>query len=122
MELFTKTAWGALALIHFMPSLPVFRPKMIEALYGATPSGDIGLLLTHRSGLFLAVLVTTIFALFSLESRKLAAVILAISMVSFLILYARAGAPSGPLRKIAIADAAGLIPLVFVIWQAWFSK
>jgi len=119
MELLTKISWGALALIHFMPSLPIFRPNMIETLYGAAPSGAIGLLLAHRSGLFLAVLVTTLFAMFSIEARKLATVVLAISMVSFLILYARAGLPSGPLKKIAMADAVGLIPLIFVIWQAW---
>lgn len=119
MELLTKLSWGSLALIHLMPSVPIFRPKMIEALYGASPSGDIGLLLTHRSGLFLAVLITTIYAMFSIESRKLATIILAVSMISFLILYAQAGMPSGPLKKIALADAIGILPLILVIWQAW---
>ncbi len=122
MELLTKLSWGALALIHLMPSVPIFRPKMIETLYGAAPSRDIGLLLTHRSGLFLALLVTCLFAMFSAEARKLATLVLAVSMISFLILYMRAGMPAGPLKKIAIADAIGLIPLAFVIWQAWSGK
>ncbi len=122
VELLTKFAWGALALIHLMPSVPLFRPKMIETLYGVEPSGDIGVLLTHRSGLFLAILVTSVFALLSVEARRLASVVLAVSMISFLILYVRAGLPVGPLKKIAIADAIDLVPLAFVIWQAWFVK
>lgn len=119
MELLTKLSWGALALIHLAPSLPIFRPNMIETLYGVEPTGDIGLLLTHRSGLFLAIFVTSIFAIFSVEARKLATIVLGVSMISFLILYVRACLPTGPLKKIALADLIGLLPLVFVIWQAW---
>ena len=119
MELLTKISWGALALIHLTPSLPIFKPKMIETLYGADPSGELGLLMTHRSGLFLAVFVASVFALMNIEARKLATIIVAISMISFLILFMRAGLPAGPLKKIAIADAVGLVPLAFVAWRAW---
>lgn len=122
MEFLTKISWGALALIHLTPSLPIFKPKMIEKLYDADPSGDLGLLMTHRSGLFLAVFVASLFALMNAEGRKLATIIVATSMISFLILYARAGFPAGPLKKIAIADAVGLLPLGFVVWRAWLVK
>ena len=119
MEIFTKIAWAILALIHLSPALSAIRPKLIETLYGISPQGDIGILMTHRGFLFLAVFVTAIIAIFSLESRKLASIILAISVVSFLFLYAKAGLPTGTLRKIAIVDAVGLLPLAFVIWQSW---
>ncbi len=119
MENLTKVCWGLLALIHLSPSLPVFRPKLIETLYGISPSGDLGVLTTHRAFLFLALFITALIAMFNLESRKLASIILTISMVSFLFLYVREGLPSGALQKIAIADGMGLFPLAFVIWQSW---
>jgi len=122
MELITKLSWGALALIHLTPSLPIFRPNMIEKLYGADPAGDLGLLMTHRSGLFLAVFVATLFAIFNDEARRLATIVVGISMISFLVLYLQAGLPGGPLQKIAIADAIGIVPLALVIWQAWLHQ
>jgi hypothetical protein len=39
--------------------------------------------------------------------------------MGFLVLYLRAGAPSGPLRTIAIVDAATLLPLALVVLAAW---
>ena len=41
------------------------------------------------------------------DGRRLAAVIVAISMASFVILYLQAGSPA-PLRRIAMVDIAGL--------------
>jgi hypothetical protein len=46
-------------------------------------------------------------------------VVVAISVISFLWLYLRAGMPSGPLKTIALVDLVGLAPLFFVIWSAW---
>ena len=119
MESFTKISWTILALIHVSPALSALKPKLIERLYGIAPQGDMGVLMTHRGFLFLAMFATCIIAIFSLESRKLASIILSISVLSFLFLYTKAGLPSGPLRKIAIADVVGLLPLAFVIWQSW---
>ena len=119
MEVLTKAAWAMLALLHLAPSLPFFAPGMVERLYGVDPAGDAGVLLAHRGALFLVVLVATAVAMWSVESRKLVAVLCAISMIGFLILYGRAGSPAGPLRKIAVADAVGLVPLAFVSWRAF---
>ena len=119
MEALTKIAWAILAAIHILPALPLVRPQLLERLYGVSPGGDVGLLLTHRSVLFAGVLIAAITALFDLGGRRLASVVLAVSMVGFLILYVRAGAPAGELRRIAFADLAGLAPLAFVCWRAW---
>jgi hypothetical protein len=115
MELIVKLAWIVLAFIHLMPSLVLARPAMIQSLYGIAPDGPIAMLLIHRGALFLAVLTACVVALFHAPSRPLAAIIATISMLSFLLLYAKAGMPIGGLRKIALADAIGLPFLAIVI-------
>jgi hypothetical protein len=115
LELIVKSAWFVLAAIHAVPALVIFKPSLIEKLYGVPASGPIGLLLTHRGGLFLAMSCAGIIAALHTPSRPLAAAIISISMVSFLILYVRAGMPGGGLRNIAIADAVGLPLLILVI-------
>jgi hypothetical protein len=118
MELIVKLAWLVLALIHLMPSMVLFRPAMIQSLYGIEPGGPIALLLVHRGALFLAVLAACIIALFHAPSRPLAATLAAISMLSFLWLYAKAGMPLGGLRKIALVDAIGLPFLAIVVFTS----
>ena len=112
-------AWLTLGLIHLMPALVFFMPRLTERLYGVPPTGDVGLLLTHRGALFLAVLAVAFYAAFIPEARRAATIVVAISVLSFLFLYARAGLPEGPLRMIAIADAVGLVPLAIVLLNAW---
>lgn len=119
MEASIKMAWGLLVLIHVMPALSAFAPGLVEKLYGVSPNGDVGVLLVHRGALFFAVCVTALYAMFDPSSRKLASFILAVSMISFLIIFLRAGMPSGDLRKIAAIDLIGLVPLVWVSLQAW---
>jgi len=119
MEILTKASWGLLALLHLAPSLPVFRPAMIETLYGTPADGDLGVLLVHRGALFAAVLIACAYATFHTDARRLATLVAAISMIGFLVIYMRAGLPSGALRKIAVADLVGLVPLALVTWQAW---
>lgn len=119
MEALTKAAWFSLALIHMTPALVLFAPGLLERLYGIPSTGDLGLLLTHRGGLFLAVCIASVFAAISPDARKLASLVVGISMISFLIIYLRAGLPEGPMRKIAITDFIGLIPLIFVTWRSW---
>jgi hypothetical protein len=36
-------------------------------------------------------------------------------------IYGSVGAPEGPLRTVAIVDAAALLPLALVIWSAWLK-
>lgn len=119
MELVTKLAWGLLAALHVAPALALVNPPLIDKLYGVPPEGDVGILLTHRGALFGAVVVAALFGLIHIESRKLASIVAAISMTTFLYVYWRAGFPPGALRPIALADAAGMAPLLFVLWRAW---
>ncbi|OYY63337.1 hypothetical protein [Sphingomonas sp. 28-62-11] len=118
MELLTKAAWLGLAAIHVMPSLAVFLPSMIQRLYGVPPSGSVGILLTHRGALFLAVFAIAVLAAFDPCSRRAGLLVVGISMVGFLIVYANAGSPPGALSTIALTDVAGLPLLALVAWEA----
>lgn len=118
MELLTKAAWLGLAVIHATPSLVLFMPSMIQRLYGVPSSGSVGVLLTHRGALFLGVFAIAVLAAFDQNSRRAGALVVGISMVGFLIVYANAGSPVGALRTIAITDLIGLPLLALVAWEA----
>jgi hypothetical protein len=118
-EAVAKIAWALLALAHAPPALAFFRPSLIERLYGTSPDGELGLLLTHRAALFLAVAAAAVYALLVPDARRLASIMLAISMISFLYLYWRAGMPAGSLRTNALVDLAAIPPLLVAAWLAW---
>lgn len=122
MESLIRICWGALAAAHAMPALTFFRPAMAETLYGISPQDDLGLLIVHRGALFLAIVVASLFGMMHPASRRLAAVVVAISVLGFLWLYAGAGFPDGALRTIAIVDAIALVPLAIVSIAAWRGK
>ena len=119
MKTALTAAWLLLALVHLPPALVAFRPVLTERFYGVPSNGTISLLLTHRGALFLVVAWLASFAAFVPDARRVASVGVAISVLSFLVLYARAGMPTGPLRNIAAADAVALVPLCLVIYAAW---
>jgi hypothetical protein len=119
MEITTKLAWGLLALAHLSPAAVAFVPSLVERLYGVSPAGDLGVLIAHRGALFLAIVAACVLAAFDPPARRALSVVVAISVIGFLALYLRAGAPSGPLRTIAIVDAATLLPLALVVVAAW---
>jgi hypothetical protein len=119
MEITTKLAWGLLALVHLSPAAAALAPSLVERLYGVSPTGDLGVLIVHRGALFLAIVAACVLAVFDPAARRALGVVVAISVIGFLVLYLRAGAPSGPLRTIAIVDAAALLPLAFVLVAAW---
>ena len=119
MELITKLAWGMLLLVHLSPTAVLFSPGMVQKLYRLEPSGITGLLLTHRGAQFLAVVVVCAFAAFDVEARRASSLVVAISVIGFLALYARTGLPDGPLRRIAMVDLAALAPLALVLLTAW---
>jgi hypothetical protein len=119
METATKLAWVLLALIHASPAAVLFAPRLTLQLYGVDPGGTVGLLITHRGALFLAIVIACAFAVADPGARRCASVVVALSMLSFLVLYARAGMPAGALRTIALADLAGLLPLLAVSIAAW---
>lgn len=110
--------WAILGLIHLVPAVALFRPAMISALYGVQSGSATFLLLHHRAALFLCVLLICIWAALRPEVRPLASVVVAVSMISFLWLYAAAGQPVA-LRQIAIADLAGLPVLMIAAWLAF---
>lgn len=122
MEILTQASWMALALIHSFPAVAAFRPAVIERLYGVSPTGDLAVILQHRGVLFLAVVVACLLGALLPTARRPLAVVVATSVIGFLILYARAGMPSGPLRKVALVDAVGLVPLALVVYSAWFAS
>lgn len=121
METLVKIAWLSLALVHGLPALVLFAPSMVERLYAVSPSGDVGVLIVHRGALFLAMIVAALFALADPAVRRAASAIVAVSIIGFLLVYVRAGMPSGALRTIALADVAALLPLALVSWHAWAS-
>ena len=110
-----RIAWLLLAAIHAMPALALFQPALLMRMYGAAPDDAVFLLLQHRAALFLVVVIICLWAVVDPGVRRLAVVAAAaaVSMVGFLTLYAGAGRPPA-LRTIALVDAAGLVPLIFV--------
>jgi hypothetical protein len=111
--------WLALAAVHASPAAVLFRPSLLGALYDIPAGGPARILLVHRGGLFLAVVIVAVFGALAPGARKAASLVVATSVISFLIVYAGAGAPEGGLRRIALVDAAALPPLAFVCWRAW---
>ena len=122
MEGFAKAAWISLALVHVLPAAVLFAPSLTQRMYDIAPGGDVGILIVHRGALFLAIIVTALFAAFDPAVRRAASVIVAVSVIGFLFVYIRANMPPGALRTIAIADLVAVLPLVFVTWNAWIAQ
>ena len=107
--------------MHATPAAVLFSPGLVQKLYGVSGDGDMGIILAHRGALFLAVIAAAGYALVVPSARQTASPVAAISVIGFLIVYARAGMPVGPLRTIALADLIALVPLALVSIDAWFS-
>ena len=118
-EALTRTAWIALAVIHVSPAAVLVAPGLVRHLYAVEPTGPAGVLIVHRGALFLAIVALALWASLDPAVRRAASVAVAISVIGFLFVYARAGLADGALRTIAIADAAALLPLAWVGWKAW---
>ena len=118
MEIVIKISWLLLGLLHVKPSLVLFSPELANKLYGVDPAGIIGTLLIHRAAMFFTIVVVSVYAILDPNARRLASLVVAISMVGFLLVYARAGMPAGALRSIALADLIGLLPLTIVLIAA----
>lgn len=99
--------------VHATPALALYRPALLTTLYRLPPESPLFLLMQHRAALFLAVFVACVIAAIDPASRRLALIVTAISMVSFLLLYWQAGAPPA-LKTIARVDLIGLVPLTVV--------
>jgi hypothetical protein len=112
-------AWLVVALIHTPPALAAFSPRLRASMYGVAETPALGVILTHRGVLFLAVAVACVFAAFNTEARQLATIVAGVSVFGFLIVYAAAGSPKGSLRTIALMDVIAAIALVFTALDAW---
>jgi predicted signal transduction protein with EAL and GGDEF domain len=113
-----RIAWGILALVHVTPALALFAPSLLTKLYGVKSGDPQFLLMHHRAALFLAVVVTCIWCVMDPAPRRLGAVIVAISMLSFLALYFTNGSPPA-LKQVAVTDLIGLPALLYVGWKAF---
>jgi hypothetical protein len=111
-------SWLVLATIHALPAMALFRPSVIERLYGVSPGDPAFLLLQHRAALFMVVLILAVWAAFDPGIRRAASLCVGTSMISFLLLYWAAGAPPS-LKGIAIADLAGIPFLALVAWKSF---
>ena len=110
--------WLLLALVHAVPALAFLMPSLLTRLYGVARGDTIFLLMQHRAALFLMVFVICIWSAFDPTPRRLASISVAISMLSFLMLYAMQGAPAS-LRQIAVADLIALPALGLAMWKAF---
>ena len=110
--------WIVLAAVHLLPAIALFRPVMLTTLYGIAADNPLFLLMQHRAALFLAVLAACVWAAFMPEGRRLAVIVTAISMGSFLVLYFANGSPPA-LRRIAMVDLAGLPVLALAAFFAF---
>jgi hypothetical protein len=118
MIIVERICWALLVLIHITPASMLFRPGAISKLYGSAAEGPLLVLLHHRASLFVIVVIACLWAMADPGARRLAAVVVATSMLSFLAVYWHAGSPAA-LKSIALADLAGLPFLGFVIWRAF---
>jgi hypothetical protein len=114
----TVLAFLFLALLHMMPAIAAVRPELVTSLYEVKGTDPAFLLLQHRAALFAAVMVLCLWAAFDPSVRPAAALVSAISMLSFLAIYAANGQPPR-LRAIALADLAGLPALAWALWSAF---
>ncbi|MBX9746270.1 MAG: hypothetical protein K2X34_05180 [Hyphomonadaceae bacterium] len=111
-------AWLALVLVHTPPALATFSADMRARMYGVESAGALDVILTHRGVLFLAVAAACMLGAFVPSARPSAALVVSISVIGFLAVYALGGAPT-PLRTVALVDAIALAPLAVVLFDVW---
>jgi hypothetical protein len=119
LEILIKFSWTLLILVHASPAAVLFSPNLVRTLYRVDEAGAAGVLLTHRGALFLAIVAACVGAIFMPEGRRVASMVVAVSVIGFLLVYVRAGAPAGALRTVALVDLFALVPLAIVTFAAW---
>jgi hypothetical protein len=118
MIVLERICWAVLVLIHITPASMLFRPGAIGKMYQVDAAGPLAALLHHRAALFVIVVIACLWAMIDPGARRLAAVVVATSMLSFLAIYWHAGSPVS-LRSIAMVDLAGLPFLAFLLWYVF---
>ncbi|MEM9233679.1 MAG: hypothetical protein AAGA69_05510 [Pseudomonadota bacterium] len=114
-----KIAWALIGLLHLVPGFVFLRPEMLSSLYGVETTGNAGMIAVHRAAWFLSISAGCLWAILDPSVRRVISVFVGVSIVSFLIAYARAGLPAGEMRGVAIADTVALLPLGVILWSAW---
>ncbi len=116
-----RISWLVLGvLVHLPPFIAFFRPALLTSLYGVARDDPGFTLLHHRAALFGLVVLACVWAAFDPGVRKLAFLLTALSMISFLIIFIAYGQQPS-LKTIALVDAAGLPFLAYVGWKAFSS-
>ena len=113
-----RLAWLLLALLHLSPAMALVRPAIIETLSGVARDSAAFPLVRHRAAMFVGLVAICLWAMADPGVRRLASVVCAISMLSFLLLYRMAGAPRA-LRTVAMADLLFVPILAFAGWRAF---
>ncbi len=116
--MWVTVAWLVLALVHTPAALATFSASLRKRMYGVDDGGPLGVILTHRGVLFLAVACVCVLAAFNADARAAALLATTISVVGFLLTYVVQGAPRR-LRTIAFVDVLALIPLAIVALDVW---
>lgn len=110
-----------LGALHTPPAVGALSSEALSILYGPAAGDEtVAIVLRHRGAIFVLVALTCYAAAAIRRWRPFAVVLAAWSMLSFLILYLTAGAPSGPLLRIALADGIGvavLAPMALALWR-----
>ena len=114
-------AWLLLAIVHATPALALVRPSLLTTLYQLTPDNPLFVLMHHRAALFAGIVLICLWCAVDAAPRRLGTCVVALSMISFLVLYWQAGQPRA-LRQIAIVDLIGLIPLAYAMWTAFARR
>ncbi|GLQ19728.1 phosphopantetheine adenylyltransferase [Algimonas porphyrae] len=112
--------FGALALIHVLPTMAVLMPARLSQLYGFE-AGDAVLttLLQHRALLFGILAAALIYAAFNAAVRWPVLIGAVISMGGFIVIAMIRGETGGALRSIVIADVIGLIIAAVAAGLLW---
>lgn len=120
-NLLERICWIVLALVHLTPALAFLKPSMLTQLYAVERGNPLFVAMHHRSALFVVVLTMCIWPMFDPRVRTLSVVGVGASVLTFLFLYWRAGAPA-LLRRIAIADTIALPAWAYVAWRAFSAQ
>jgi len=115
--MWTALCFAVVGVIHLLPIAPVFAPDTLTRLYGVAPDDATQLLLLRHRALLLALVgALCVWAVWAPAIRPAALVAAGLNIAGFLAFYALYGAPSGPLRTIALADLVAIPPLAVAAW------
>ena len=110
-------AFLLLAAVHLLPAGPVFDPRALTRLYGvAAEDSTMLVLLRHRAALLALVGLLCAWAVLSPSIRPAALFAAGFNIVTFLVMFAASGAPTGPLRTVALVDAVAIAPWLLAAW------